>query len=48
MSFAREMLQTHPDPQLQGDALIACIEACYDCERACTACADACLGEANV
>ena len=48
MSFAREMLQTHPGPQVTGDALIACIEACFDCEQACSACADACLGEASV
>lgn len=43
---AREMISTHP--QVRGnanDALIRCIEACYDCAQTCTTCADACLGE---
>jgi hypothetical protein len=46
---AMEMIRTHP--QLRGntdDALIRCIEECYDCAQACTACADACLGEKDV
>jgi hypothetical protein len=46
---AQQIISTHP--QVQGsdnDALIACIEACYDCAQACTACADACLGEEMV
>lgn len=46
---AHEMIATHP--HVRGginDALIRCIEACYDCAQTCTACADACLGEAMV
>ncbi|UKJ75563.1 four-helix bundle copper-binding protein [Azospirillum brasilense] len=45
----REMINTHP--QVRGntnDALIRCIEACYDCAQTCTTCADACLGEDQV
>lgn len=45
---AREMIRSHP--QARGninDALIQCIEECYDCARSCTTCADACLGEAK-
>jgi hypothetical protein len=45
---AQQMIATHP--RVRGstnDALIRCIEACYDCAQACTACADACLGEAD-
>ena len=45
MSFAPQMLQSHPSPAIGGDALAACIRACVDCAQACTACADACLGE---
>jgi len=46
---ARDIISKHP--QVRGrinDALIRCIEACYDCEQACTACADGCLGEDTV
>ena len=46
---AQQMISTHP--QAQGgvnEALIQCIEECYDCSQTCTACADACLGEAMV
>ena len=46
---AREMIATHP--HVQGgtnDALIRCIEECYDCAQTCVTCADACLGEDNV
>ena len=46
---AAQMLSTHP--HLQGktnEALIRCIEECYDCAQTCTACADACLGEDDV
>lgn len=46
---AQQMISTHP--QVHGgvnDALIRCIEACYDCSQTCTACADACLGESAV
>ena len=44
-----EMLRTHPGIKGKtNDALIRCIEACYDCAQACTSCADACLGEEMV
>jgi hypothetical protein len=46
---AHEMISTHP--QVRGntnDALIRCIEACYDCAQTCTSCADACLAEEMV
>ncbi|KAA1055072.1 four-helix bundle copper-binding protein [Azospirillum argentinense] len=46
---ARAMISTHP--QVRGntnDALIRCIESCYDCAQTCTTCADACLGEDQV
>src|SRR5256885_11841660 len=45
----QEIISSHP--RVQGntkDALIRCIEACYDCAQACTACADACSGEESV
>ena len=45
----QEMISTHPS--VRGDvneALIRCIEECYDCAQACTVCADACLGEEMV
>lgn len=43
---AQEMISTHPSVRGQAnDALIRCIEACYDCANTCTVCADACLGE---
>jgi hypothetical protein len=43
---AQAMISSHP--QVRGstnDALIRCIEACYDCAQTCTSCADACLAE---
>lgn len=45
----QQMISTHP--QMRGavnDALIRCIEECYDCSQTCTSCADACLGEEAV
>jgi len=43
---AMEMIRTHPDVRGNtNDALIRCIEECYDCAQVCTSCADACLGE---
>jgi len=46
---AQEMIRSHP--QVQGntnDALIRCIEECFDCAQVCTSCADACLAEDKV
>jgi hypothetical protein len=31
-----------------NDALVRCIEECYDCAQTCTSCADVCLGEEAV
>lgn len=43
---AQSMISTHPHVRGDvNDALIRCIEACYDCAQTCTSCADACLGE---
>ena len=42
----QEIISTHPHVKgSTNDALIRCIEECYDCAQACIACADACLGE---
>lgn len=46
---AREMISTHPHVRgSTNDALIRCIEECFDCAQTCTTCADACLGEEAV
>src|SRR5258705_1330788 len=46
---AQEMIASHPTAGGGANgALIACIEACYDCDQACTVCADACLNEPTV
>jgi hypothetical protein len=47
MTVAEEMLQTYPQDLggVDRDALVRCIEACFECAQACTACADACLSE---
>jgi hypothetical protein len=43
---AHQMISTHPEVRgSTNDALIRCIEACYDCAQVCTSCADACLAE---
>ena len=45
----QQIISTHPQARgAANDALIACIEECYDCAQTCTACADACLGEERV
>jgi hypothetical protein len=42
----QEMIRTHPDVKGNtNDALLRCIEACFDCAQTCIACADACLAE---
>lgn len=46
---AQQMISTHPHVHgSTNEALIRCIEECYDCSQACTSCADACLGEEMV
>ena len=43
---AQQMISTHPHVRgSTNDALIRCIEECFDCALLCTSCADACLGE---
>ncbi|RDI60082.1 four-helix bundle copper-binding protein [Microvirga subterranea] len=46
---AQEMISTHPHVKgSTNDALVRCIEECFDCAQVCTSCADACLGESMV
>jgi hypothetical protein len=46
---AQRIISSHPDVKGQvNDALIRCIEECYDCAQTCISCADACLVEDNV
>lgn len=49
MGHAGLMLHTHPGkrPAFDEEALLACIQTCFDCGQSCVACADACLGEAE-
>jgi hypothetical protein len=43
------MIMTHPRPtSLDRDALLRCVDECFDCAATCTSCADACLGEKDV
>ena len=45
----REIIETHPQPpSVDRDALLRCIDECFDCAATCTSCADACLGEQDV
>jgi hypothetical protein len=45
----QEMLRTHPHVRGSiNDALLHCIEQCFDCAQACIVCADACLGENKI
>ena len=45
----REMINSHPNVHgRSADALLHCIERCFDCAQTCTSCADACLGEAMI
>src|SRR5919106_3617624 len=45
----QEMIEVHPQPPtLDRDALLRCIDECFDCAATCTSCADACLGEDDV
>lgn len=47
--LAREMISTHPDTKGKpSDALVHCVEECFNCAQTCTACADACLAEPMV
>ena len=45
----QQMIKTHPQPtSLNRDALLRCIDECFNCAATCTSCADACLGEQDV
>ena len=45
----REMISSHPDVQGNtAEALLRCIEECYNCAQTWTSCADACLAEEMV
>ena len=49
MTHARQMLEAHPGgAAIESAALLACIDACFDCAQSCTACADADLGEDDI
>jgi hypothetical protein len=49
MSYARELLGTHPDAiNVDADALAAAIDAVSDCAQACVADTDADLSEHNL
>lgn len=45
----QQIISTHPDVKgSANDALIRCLEECYNCASVCTVCADACLAEEMV
>jgi hypothetical protein len=45
----QQVIEAHPQPtSLDRDALLRCIDACFDCAATCTSCADACLAEQDV
>jgi hypothetical protein len=45
----QEVVAAHPDPSsVDRDALVRCIDQCFDCSATCISCADACLGEDDV
>jgi hypothetical protein len=49
MTHAKDMLETHPrGAAIEAGALLACIDACFDCAQTCTTCADADLAENDV
>jgi hypothetical protein len=48
VSYAQQMIDTHPGRDAAPDKLAECIETCFDCAQSCTACADACLAEPSL
>ena len=44
----QEILSAHPNPSAHLNALVAGIDAAFECAQCCTACADACLAEDEV
>ena len=48
MTHAQELLATHPrSSTVDAAALVACIEACFDCAQSCVAC-DVCAATGRV
>jgi hypothetical protein len=49
MSYAAPLTRANPSkPPFEQNALVACIQACFDCAQSCTGDADADLGEQNL
>jgi hypothetical protein len=49
VTHAKQILETHPvGSAIEAEALLACIDACFDCAQSCTACGDADLAEDDV
>ena len=49
MTYAAPLAHTNPSkPSVNEDALVECIQACFDCAQTCTADADADLAEPRV
>ena len=49
MTYVAFLAQANPSkPSVNSEALVECIQACFDCAQACTADADADLGERQV
>lgn len=46
--ITQQILSQHPNPAGNLDALVTCINACFECEQCCVSCADACLAEEQV
>ena len=45
----QKLIATHPHPtSVDREALLRCIDDCFDCAATCISCADACLGEDDV
>jgi hypothetical protein len=49
MNRTEQILKNHPRRiQIDPDALLLCVNTCFDSFQTCTACADACLGEEDI
>lgn len=44
----QQIMQTHPQANVDYAATTRCVEECFKCTAACTSCADACLAEQDV
>jgi hypothetical protein len=47
MHHVAQMLEAHPQATA-NEALVRCIDECFDCAQTCASCADACLAEEQV